>query len=74
MEEMRTAAGLLQELEASTGYMLGITFLKDGVLTHHFLTNNFPTGDIKTSLEEIRKLSKQTKVVNVSDKANEPKK
>ena len=74
MEDNKTAVGLLQELETSTGYLVAITFLKDGVLTHHFLTNNFPTGDIKTSMEELKKLSKQPQVTKVSEKVDEHKK
>ena len=57
MEDKLTIQDLQEQLKVSTGYMLGITFLKDGLLTHHFMTNNFPTGDIKISLIEIRKLA-----------------
>ena len=57
MEDKLNIQDLQEQLQESTGYMLGITFLKNGILTHHFLTNNFPTNDIRLSLSEIRKLA-----------------
>ena len=57
MEDKLEIQDLQDQLKISTGYLLGITFLKDGILTHHFMTNNFPTGDVKISLEELVKLA-----------------
>jgi len=75
MEEKNLAAqDLLDEMKTSTGYMIGITFLKDGVLKHHFLTNNFLIGDIKVSLNEIRKLALQKPSPKIDSKADETQK
>jgi len=65
---------LVEELKDSTGYLVTVTLLKDGILTHHFLTSNFPTGDIKTSMEEINKLSKSVQKPKMIGTQNEPKK
>jgi len=59
MKQEVGVSDIMIEMETSDGYMLGVTFLKDGILTHHFLTNKFLVGDIATSLDEIKKLSKR---------------
>lgn len=64
---------LQEQLKESTGYMVGITFLKNGILTHHFMTNNFPTGDIKTSINELRKLALDAAKPKAIESINETK-
>lgn len=56
-EEVLDVADLPRRLKESTGYMLGVTLLENGILNHHFFTNNFPTLDIKESMKHINKLS-----------------
>lgn len=65
---------LQEQLKVCSGYMLGITFLKDGVLTHHFLTNNFPNNDVKMSLNEIKKLALSPAKLRIVESKDEPKK
>ena len=65
---------LQEQLKSCTGYLLGITFLKDGMLTHHFLTNNFPNSDVKLSLQEIKDLALKPSKPKVIENINETKK
>lgn len=57
MEDRFDINNLQEQLEKCNGYMIGITFLNKGILTNHFLTNNFPIADIKISLAELGKLA-----------------
>lgn len=63
---------LQEQLKLSSGYMLGVTFLNKGMLATHFITNNFPTGDIDKSLKELGRLAEAA--LKTSENVNEPKK
>ncbi len=70
MEDKFDIQNIQEELKANDGYMVGVTFLKKGMLTHHFITNNFPTGDVEISLREIGKLA--ASALKTSENVNEP--
>ena len=72
MEDNFKIEDLQEQLKVSSGYMIGVTFLNKGILNTHFITNNFPTGDIEKSLEELKKLA--TSALKTSENVNEPKK
>ena len=47
---------VIEKLESSEGYMIGVSFLNDKKLEHVLLTENFQLLDMIHSNEEIRKL------------------
>jgi hypothetical protein len=55
--EVNGIEDLQVKLKECSGYLLGVTFLKGGVLTHHYITNNFPNADIESSMLELTKLA-----------------
>ena len=66
MKDKLTVSELQEKLSTSQGYMVGVTFLENGILNHYFLTNNFLVGDIKDSMEELTRLSSQVDKVKAS--------
>jgi hypothetical protein len=48
---------LVSFMRKSTGYMVTITVLNNGTLTHNLITENFPEIDILKSLDKVEKLA-----------------
>jgi hypothetical protein len=74
MKDKLVVGELQEKLRASQGYMVGVTLLEDGILSHYLLTSNFPVGDIKDSMGELVKLSSQVDKGKVSSDDYENKK
>jgi len=68
MEDKLDIQDLQDQLKISTGYLVGITFLKDGLLKHTFMTNNFPTGDIEVSFIELLQLAYPDSTISIKKK------
>jgi hypothetical protein len=51
--EIKEAIELVKEAD---GYQLGLSVLKNGVLTHYIFTENFPLGDMLVSNRQVKDL------------------
>jgi len=72
MKDNFTVQDMQEGLKTSSGYLIGVSFLNKGILTHHLLTNNFPTGDINIAMRELGKLATET--LKTGETTNEPTK
>jgi len=56
MEQLNSLEDLQAEVSTADGYMLGVTFLKNGNLTHHFFSDKFPFVDMLKSHAAVKSL------------------
>jgi len=59
---------LQDELAISTGYLIGVTLLQDGILKSHLLTSNFPIGDIEKSISDLVGLALPSSKITIERK------
>ncbi len=72
VQDNYTFENVQEDVKKCSGYLIAVTFLDKGMLTHHLLTNSFPTGDIEIAMRELGKLAADTK--KASENTNEPTK
>lgn len=72
MEEKYTIEDMQNDMKTSDGYMIGVTFLKKDVLTHHLLFNTFLVNDIEISLKKLQELGAVEVKNKIAENSNEP--